>query len=166
MFECCSPSLEVQSVILLANLFSPTLEIAYDKEKSFLSLRSTCLSQVNLLLWTSILLQQGIEDRFEYTDNALELLILEKADLPLGILMSMSMFELFWTVELILVSLDVVVRIKDNRLGFYFIFSHFPFIFSYFLLKEYKTKKTKCDMVTEVTCSHNTKKGIESSGTR
>jgi len=50
MFECCSPSLGVWSVILLASLFSPTLGVAYDKEKSFLSLRSTFLSQVNLLL--------------------------------------------------------------------------------------------------------------------
>ena len=56
MFEYCFLFLEVWSVILLASLFSPTLGVAYDKEKSFLSLRSTCLSQVNLLLWTSILL--------------------------------------------------------------------------------------------------------------
>jgi len=45
--------------------------------------------------------------------------------------------------------LTILVGIEDNRLGFYF-------IFSYFLLKEYKTKKTKCDTVTEVTCSHDT----------
>ena len=45
---------------------------------------------------------------------------------------------------------------------FYFIFILFSLIF----LLEYKTKKTKCDTVTEVTHSHNTKKGIEDSGTR
>jgi len=52
------------------------------------------------------------------------------------------------------------VRIEDDGLGFYFIFSYF------FLSKEYKTKKTNCDMVTEVTHSHDTKKSIEDSGTR
>ena len=40
------------------------------------------------------------------------------------------------------------VRIKNNGPSFYFIFSYFPFIFSYFLSKEYKTKKTKCDTIT------------------
>jgi len=66
-----------------------------------------------------------------------------------------------------------IVRIENDGLGFYFMFSHFPFIFSYFSSKEYKTKKTKCDtvirshvMVTSVTCSHNIEKGIEGSGTR
>ena len=34
------------------------------------------------------------------------------------------------------------------------------------LSKEYKMKKTKCDMVTEVTCSHDTEKGIEDSRIR
>ena len=42
----------------------------------------------------------------------------------------------------------------------------FSFIFSYFLLKEYKMKKTKCDTVTEVTGSYDTEKGIEGSRTR
>ena len=37
------------------------------------------------------------------------------------------------------------VRIEDEGLGFHFIFFHFPFIFSYFLLKR---KKTKCDIIT------------------
>ena len=43
---------------------------------------------------------------------------------------------------------------------FSFIFLLFSLIF---LLKEYKTKKTKCDMVTEVTCSCDIEKSIESS---
>ena len=51
-------------------------------------------------------------------------------------------------IQILVMILQQSVRIKDNKLGFYFIFSHFPFIFSYFLLKEYKTKKTKCDTVT------------------
>ena len=46
---------------------------------------------------------------------------------------------------------------------FSFIFLLFSLIF---LLKEYKTKKTKCDMVTEVTYSCDTEKGIEGSGMR
>jgi len=33
------------------------------------------------------------------------------------------------------------VRIEDDGLGFYFIFFHFPLIFPYFLLKEYKIEK-------------------------
>jgi len=43
------------------------------------------------------------------------------------------------------------VRVEDNRLSFYFIFSYFSFIFSYFFiyLKEYKTKKTKYDTITD-----------------
>ena len=40
------------------------------------------------------------------------------------------------------------VRIEDNKLDFYFIFFYFPLIFSYCLLKEYKIKKTKYDIVT------------------
>jgi len=65
----------------------------------------------------------------------------------------------------------IVVRIENDRLGFYFILFYFSFIFSY--LVENKTKKTKCDivtghmnMVTEVTWSRDIEKGIEGSGIR
>ena len=57
---------------------------------------------------------------------------------------------------------NITIRIENNELSFYFIL----FLFSLIFLLEYKTKKTKCDTVTEVTHSHNTKKGIEDSGTR
>ena len=40
------------------------------------------------------------------------------------------------------------VRIENDGLSFYLIFFYFSFIFSYFLLKEYKMKKTKYDIVT------------------
>jgi len=41
-----------------------------------------------------------MEERFECVYDALELLALEVADLPLDISMSMSMFESFWTIGL------------------------------------------------------------------
>ena len=43
----------------------------------------------------------------ECIDNALELLVLEEADLSLDILMSIFMFELSWTIRLIVVFLDI-----------------------------------------------------------
>ena len=49
-----------------------------------------------------------MEDTFKYTDNILELLILEEADLPLGVLISISMFEVFPTVGLTKISLSVL----------------------------------------------------------
>jgi len=55
------------------------------------------------------------------------------------------------------------VRVEDNGLGFYLfslIFLLFPLNFYYW------KKKTKCDTVTEVTCSCDAEKGIEDSGTR
>jgi len=45
---------------------------------------------------------------FEYIDDTLELLTLDKAGLPLGISMSMSILKLFWTIRLIMSSLVVV----------------------------------------------------------
>ena len=49
LFERSSPSLGLWSLASLASLFSPTLGVAYDREKLSLSLISTCSSQVNLL---------------------------------------------------------------------------------------------------------------------
>ena len=45
---------------------------------------------------------------FEYIDDTLELLTLDKAGLPLGISMSMSILKLFWTIRLTMSSLVVV----------------------------------------------------------
>ena len=39
--------------------------------------------------------------------------------------------------------LTIFVRIEDNRLGFYFIFSYFPFIFSYFFIERVQDKEDK-----------------------
>jgi len=49
-----------------------------------------------------------MEDVTKYTKDALELFMLEKANLPLGILMSMSMLEMLWTIGLSVVSLVVL----------------------------------------------------------
>jgi len=40
------------------------------------------------------------------------------------------------------------VRSEDDGLDLYFILFYFTLIYSYFLLKEYNIKKTKCDTVT------------------
>jgi len=47
-----------------------------------------------------------MEDTSECVNNALELLTLEEADLPLGVSMSISIFEMSRTVGLTIVSLD------------------------------------------------------------
>ena len=45
---------------------------------------------------------------FEYINDTLELLTLDKAGLSLGISMSMSILKLFWTIRLTMSSLVVV----------------------------------------------------------
>ena len=68
---------------------------------------------------------------------------------------------------------ELNIRIKDNGLGFDFIFFYFPFIFSNFLffIERIQDKKDKVwyyhrshDMVTEVTYSHDIEMSIEDSG--
>ena len=49
-----------------------------------------------------------MEDVAKYTKDALELFMLEKANLPLGVLMFMSMLEMLWTTGLSVVSLVVL----------------------------------------------------------
>ena len=55
LFKCCILFLRLWSIVLLAGTHSPIFGVVYDREKFSLSLISTCLSQVSLLLWTSIL---------------------------------------------------------------------------------------------------------------
>jgi len=49
-----------------------------------------------------------MEEMFEYINDTLELLTLDKAGLSLGISMSMSILKLFWTIRLTMSSLVVV----------------------------------------------------------
>ena len=61
----------------------------------------------------------------------------------------------------------VSVRIEDGKLGFYFIFFHFPFIsFYFFIIERVQDKENKSVTLSQITCSCDTEKGVEGSGTR
>lgn len=49
-----------------------------------------------------------MEDVFKYAEDALKLFMLEKADLPIRVLMSMFMLEILQTIGLSVVSLVVL----------------------------------------------------------
>ena len=94
----CIPFLELLSVASLTILLSPTLGVVYERENLSLLSFSTYLLQGRLLLWISILLWYRMEDVFEYAEDTLELSVLDETDLSLGVSISMSMLEIFWTI--------------------------------------------------------------------
>jgi len=75
------PSLRLLSIVSLTVILFPTLGVMYEIKNLSPLLFSTYSLQSRLLLWISILSWYKMEDVFKYTEDALELLVLDETDL-------------------------------------------------------------------------------------